>query len=47
MGKNKKRMNQITSIQYVHDPNAAKEWMDLFRAITKQQFIQSIRKDEK
>jgi len=29
----------ITSIQYIHDPDAAKEWMELFIEIIKKQFL--------
>lgn len=36
----KKNKSRITSIQYVHDSEAAKEWMNLFMEITKKKFIE-------
>lgn len=36
----KKTKSRITSIQYVHDPEAAKEWMNLFMEITKKKLIE-------
>ncbi len=45
MRKNKKCKNRITSIQYIHDPDAAKEWMGVFMELTKKQFIHSVTKD--
>lgn len=39
MAKTKQSKSKITSIQYVHDPEAAKDWMELFMEITKKQFL--------
>lgn len=39
MKNSKKSKSVITSIQYVHDPEAAKEWMELFMEITKKQYL--------
>ncbi|CEG31050.1 MULTISPECIES: hypothetical protein [Peribacillus] len=39
MAKTKQSKSRITSIQYVHDPAAAKGWMELFMEITKKQFL--------
>ncbi|MFY3790909.1 MULTISPECIES: hypothetical protein [Ureibacillus] len=38
MAKTKKVKGRLTSIQYVHDPEAANEWMKLLMEITKRQF---------
>jgi molybdopterin synthase catalytic subunit len=46
MKKGKKNGNKITSIQYIHDPEAAKEWMNLFMEMTKEQFIESVSKEK-
>lgn len=40
MARIKNTKGRITSIQYVHDPEAAKEWMNLFMEITKKKFIE-------
>lgn len=46
MAQTKHSKGRITSIQYVHDPEAAKGWMELFLEITKKQFLeQSSNKD--
>lgn len=38
MKKNKAK-SRVTSIQYIHDPESAKKWMELFMELTEQQFI--------
>lgn len=37
--KKPKGNGRITSVQYVHDPEAAEKWMELFMEITKRQFL--------
>lgn len=39
MAKRKKSKSKIVSLQYIHDPEAAKEWMDLVVDLAKQQLI--------
>ncbi|WP_175384353.1 hypothetical protein [Bacillus sp. FJAT-27225] len=39
MTKSKRPKNKITSIQYVHDPEAAKEWMNVFMDVTMKHFL--------
>ncbi|WP_200894645.1 hypothetical protein [Bacillus alveayuensis] len=36
--KSKKRC-QVVSVQYVHDPEAAKEWMELYVEIVKKRVL--------
>lgn len=46
MAKRKKSKSKIISFQYIHDPEAAKEWMDLVVDLAKQRLIkQSEHKD--
>jgi hypothetical protein len=42
MARTKRAKSRITSIQYVHDPEAAKEWMELFMEITKKQYLDQV-----
>jgi hypothetical protein len=47
MARTKQAKSKVVSIQYVHDPEAAKEWMELFVEITKKQFLKLVlNKDE-
>lgn len=47
MARTKQAKSRIVSVQYVHDPDAAKEWMELFVEITKKQFLKQVmNKDE-
>jgi len=47
MSKTKKPKRRITSIQYIHDPDAAKEWMELFMEITKKKFLENASNTDK
>lgn len=44
----KRKKSMITSIQYVHDPDAAQEWLELLMEITKKNFLEQVlNKNEK
>jgi hypothetical protein len=42
MAKTKKAKGRITSIQYVHDPESAMKWMELFMEISKKRFLDQV-----
>lgn len=37
-----KRKYQVVSVQYVHDPEAAKEWMELYVEMTKNSILNEV-----
>lgn len=47
MARTKQAKSRITSVQYVHDPEAAKEWMELFIEITKRKFLDRVSNKDK
>jgi hypothetical protein len=42
MARTTQAKGRITSIQYIHDPEAAKEWMNLLMEITKKKFLDQV-----
>lgn len=45
MGRNKmenKKNLQVTSVSYVHDPEAAEKWFEIYVEILKKQLIKSV-----